>query len=898
MAQKQAQYEDAADSIFNFIFANAKKNIRPAKPLRPSEATGNEMADALSEIALRPATYVSDEVFSRPIKEIGDTIKLSEDKINVAPEMYPLKIEVNVGNFAEFVSDPESFIDAAFKKMEGIQRDAKKLNRIRGFGGIIDLGLGALAAKSAGYSGKEAIVMGWDIADERRDALARSNRAEELFARSVAFESASNITTPASVSKYEYADKLGTNFYHTLDVTRRDRAITYKLAAQDARKQVKTPAVQAHLTSTGMTESEWIKRYIIAEEGKIIKRDLINRYKHTNTGGELDDLVNRFAERENELRRYGIYDIKSKQFNLGNVDQDVRNLSDKDLRTRRQWMQSSNPSAKVRSLKAENLLREIAVIRQLPDTDPKKVELYTKKKKEFEFLKIWQKANGSDMKMSRLFGEISLHLKAFNEMVVQGKGFVSLINGDFWDVNRNHWSPSKTGKVTINAFDKDTSFDDIVMPRNDVSRYYTSFTSLYYLTPKSLARTFFVNGEGFVYLANLQQKGLQALMKKSTSLFGFSQSNPGLFDKILDGAVVNRTDSKEVLGVLGANYDEVINILEKNHALFAGTALEGQYKYFKLIADKLKNSKMLKYAKFLQKAWKRISALSPRKFLADKFRKLLLKVVGKKLYERLNLATVTLKSAIRTGVKAAIHAIGQALGVVFTGALANIVIAVVTEIIYFVAMKLLKVAVKVGTFLAYGVMAILLIMLIGAFSFFDSLNPFSNLRRRFNTAAQVPPIECEQCEVYTMEGVYDPSSGALEDFYDPDFVGDFIFPTSGRISSCYGPRWGRFHYGLDIAGPTGTPIYASKAGVVTRVQYITTGYGYNITIDHGDGSQTLYAHLSTISVQTGSTVSQGQRIATMGSTGRSTGPHLHFEIRIGGVRHNPCNYLDCGGSCS
>ncbi len=119
----------------------------------------------------------------------------------------------------------------------------------------------------------------------------------------------------------------------------------------------------------------------------------------------------------------------------------------------------------------------------------------------------------------------------------------------------------------------------------------------------------------------------------------------------------------------------------------------------------------------------------------------------------------------------------------------------------------------------------------------------------------------------------------------------FIWPTIGGHVSC--PIWGyKGHTGVDIAGcGYGSNIYASAAGTVVKVKWGNTGYGYHVIINHGDGIQTLYAHMSNIYVKNGQYVNQGDIIGAMGSTGNSTGTHLHFEIRINGQYVNPLNYV-------
>ena len=117
----------------------------------------------------------------------------------------------------------------------------------------------------------------------------------------------------------------------------------------------------------------------------------------------------------------------------------------------------------------------------------------------------------------------------------------------------------------------------------------------------------------------------------------------------------------------------------------------------------------------------------------------------------------------------------------------------------------------------------------------------------------------------------------------------WLWPTSvRRITQYYGWR----HTGLDIGGPVGTPLYASKSGKVIMSQCgWNGGYGCYIIIDHGGGYQTLYGHASQLYVNYGDQVVQGQTIAAMGSTGRSTGPHVHFEVRVNGARLNPLQYI-------
>ena len=120
-------------------------------------------------------------------------------------------------------------------------------------------------------------------------------------------------------------------------------------------------------------------------------------------------------------------------------------------------------------------------------------------------------------------------------------------------------------------------------------------------------------------------------------------------------------------------------------------------------------------------------------------------------------------------------------------------------------------------------------------------------------------------------------------------TGSMSWPSGCYRISQYYKGWR--HTGLDIACPWGTALRAADSGTVIRVQYGRTGYGYNIIIDHGGGITTLYGHMSRIDVAVGQTVEKGEVIGAEGSTGRSTGPHLHFEVRINGARVNPLGYI-------
>ena len=120
--------------------------------------------------------------------------------------------------------------------------------------------------------------------------------------------------------------------------------------------------------------------------------------------------------------------------------------------------------------------------------------------------------------------------------------------------------------------------------------------------------------------------------------------------------------------------------------------------------------------------------------------------------------------------------------------------------------------------------------------------------------------------------------------------GMYIWPAKGVVTSKFGARWGRNHSGIDIGCPEGTPVYAAAAGTVVFVGE-KGGYGLLIVVSHPDGSFTIYAHNSKNIAKEHAKVKQGEKIAEVGSTGNSTGPHLHFEIRLQSKPVDPLQYL-------
>ncbi len=139
------------------------------------------------------------------------------------------------------------------------------------------------------------------------------------------------------------------------------------------------------------------------------------------------------------------------------------------------------------------------------------------------------------------------------------------------------------------------------------------------------------------------------------------------------------------------------------------------------------------------------------------------------------------------------------------------------------------------------------------------------------------------------------ASGGFSGGYSGKWSGHFLKPVPGGIGSGFGMRYHpilhyfRMHTGVDLHASYGEPVHAADKGLVVFADW-RGGYGRCVIIDHGSGYATVYAHMSSFDVSSGQTVSRGQVIGRVGSTGLSTGPHLHFEVRINGTPVNPLNY--------
>ncbi|PIQ71995.1 hypothetical protein COW57_01545 [Candidatus Roizmanbacteria bacterium CG17_big_fil_post_rev_8_21_14_2_50_39_7] len=166
----------------------------------------------------------------------------------------------------------------------------------------------------------------------------------------------------------------------------------------------------------------------------------------------------------------------------------------------------------------------------------------------------------------------------------------------------------------------------------------------------------------------------------------------------------------------------------------------------------------------------------------------------------------------------------------------------------------------------------------------------------FNDFADIDTFALRSGQLlYVPDGVIEPKQpkyAAMAPQYANAIAGvrgstNFIWPTTGIITQY--PTW--YHMAFDIASNALPPVIAADTGTVTFAGCINWGYGCHVVIDHGNGYSTLYGHMSVLSVSAGQAINQGQQLGNVGSTGRSTGPHLHFEIRSGGTLLNPQDFL-------
>jgi|GEM_PF-2792045 len=920
MAQQKKQYEGGQDSIFNFIFSGARKNVR-LQPSRPVPGiSGDEIAYALGEIAMSPAIYASEEILT-VLAEPSDAVTLFETKMKLDREAIPVKVGVTTKNISEFIADPEDFIDRSFAASHGLRDKANKLNRVRGLGGVLDLGIAAMAARSQGYSAAVAYERGKLLANERLDQEKRDNWALELAASGSAFEAGK-----ARGWDYDTTEKLSKAFGTVLDTS---------YNKFDYGKEDKA----TNLVEKKKVEKEQIKK-IVGKELQAMQFNLQSE--------DVDELLTKYFEKRDKYQAKGGVNVVDGEWQLGNLNKEIKKDKKESINfygDSDEWIKSKNPADKLRALEFEKLQAQINF---LPVDDPRRASY----QKDLNFLKTWQASNSADRKWSRFAGEAYLNISTLNAYILQGGGLSAVLSGDFFDNKKNNLSPSEMREVKIHAFSpKDIEEEDlkveIAVPRDDMNRRYATMTSLYYFTPGSVVRTFLVNGEGFVYLAHRRQQKMERMIKGSESLFNYvknyedwAQHYGGLaaahggnpFSKLLSGVQVEGNQS-EVLRTLAekGNYVETIRILKEQREMLLKQGLDFDDPELVSLLDnleknqnKLKNSRILR---FYAKLRARFRKFSPKQIVTRAIQGSLKKILGAKwgsrVFRLFTDAGVSLKSFIRRGIKKAVHAITQSLGLA-VGGLANALIYVATEVVYFFAEKLLKPALKILMFFVWGLPIFFLFMLVGALSFLNPFNFFSSSDDSFDTAGNAPPISCVQCGEVDIYGILpdddvdeierrrdegdngaapgDPSEPDPGSPPPPEYSNVDCPLGSGSINCSQGPYRGFSHGSRNAIDtlPTANAWYAPSDGVITRSirsyensrrpGQLCGGIVTFVSTEHNVTHQLVHV---VPHVTNGQQVQKGQLVATMAferdgnihfsraSGTCTTGPHFHLELMSG-----------------
>ncbi len=883
MAQKQQQYEDAADSIFNFIFAGARRNMRAAPPKNLKGVAGDEMAYALGEVALSPAVYANEELLGI-LGEPLDAIQIMEIKTALDKRSLPVKIGVSAKNLSEFATDPESFVEKIFQRSADHRKRANAINRARGLGGIMDLGIGAVAARAAGHSSLDSIKMGKLLGNERIHHEHRNNWALELATSASAFE-----TGAARGWDYDTTEKISRNFSILVD------ASYNKVSAIGTDTEVK----------------------------EIVKKKLQSQ-GFALTQGDIDTLWDKYKERRDKYVKNGKVKMEYGEWNLGEMNKDIRKKQQNNINYASgpdEWMKSQSPADKLRALKFEELQAKINL---LPANDPKRAGF----QRDLNLLQTWQISNGPKMKWSRWTGEAYVNITTLNDYILKGGGLAAVLSGDFFDNKRNNLSPSKAEKVKIYAFDGGNEEVEIFTPRDDMNRPYATMTGLYYLTPRSLIRTFLVNGEGFVYLAYLRQEKMRKMIRGSDSLYKYvensaSANRPDLL--LLSGITTNfaRGDQQGILAALAAdgNYEKVIKELLDQRNLLLGQGLDfTDPELINLLEElqkhqgKLKNSLALRYGAKLRGFFNKIS---PKVWLDNLRNKLLTRVLGNRLGGKvikwLFDSGVALKALVRRGVKMAIHAIFQSLGLAI-GGVANALIYVLTEAAYFIAEKLFKPFFKIAMFFLWGIPLLFFFMFVSGLYFLNPFNIFGSNNDRVDTASYVPPTDCEECAIGDVddedESPYPPDDDDDDDGEMPEPpppVSGAVCPLldsssnpAVNIHCSQGPSHGKEGYShfaenaIDITNPS---FYWSAPTElqITRSDRLYKNSGgqkcggivHAYSAEHG----VTYILIHVVPyVAKGDTIQKGEIVAKMSQRGDdniefrdppgscATGPHFHLEV--------------------
>lgn len=871
MAQKQGQYDSAVDSIFNFIFSSNRKNA-PQKP-RPNlkGVSGNELADGLAEVAMSPAIRANEEVLNF-VNEPFNNIELSERQISLDKDKAPVKVAVSANDFSSFISNPEKYIDDSFKKTEGLNKAGRKLNMIRGFGGIVDLGIGSVMARASGAGPIDSLEMGSVVGNGFMSQEWRDGKAENLAARTSAFAMAEK-----KKLNYNEANKLAQSFASVMESSKIDSEI---------------------LASDTMADKQRLKRIV----GKKLSTF------GTWSPDQIDELFDEYVNRAKDYADKGV-GIKGLEWNLGKMDRGVPKDDHKKINYGAgvdEWKKSKSPQDKLIALKYEELDAQSKLLRAVDPSSREILELEKQKRN----LRIWQSSNGSNMKFSRFLGEAHLNIQVIDQYVLKGGLLPAMVSGDFYDIRKNNLAPCAEGKVefkTRNGGADQTISGKILLPRGDMkSKLYTGLTNYYYLTAGSLAKTFLVNGEGFLYLNHRKQEKLRGLIMGSDSLYDYVSNNQSKFSALLGGISV-AGNQKEVLEKLAGDYLGFLNILENNAGSITDPELLRVIGKMGKIQDRLEKSLGGRWSKFITKLSSKLSIKNNmQKWLGYSIVAIFGKKLGEQAKQFLVSGQISLRRVARILAKKAVHLLAQALGFATTGGLANGLILVATEVIYFVGEKMLKPVVKIFALVAWSLGMLLILLVLGAFSMFDSINPFSRVGRELDVKRNTTLLSYEFCGAGQGPGA---NGDGTDDYFrregdfpsnPPPSISGIICPLNPVPVRCTQGPFGKFSHSnnnaIDVAPIEGqTYWYAPTDGFVSKAQRVfykgSQKCGGIVHFKSEELGVTFVLIHATPRVTQGQEVRKGELVGEIsleshgninfrsGSGTCATGKHFHLEVR-------------------
>ncbi len=553
------------------------------------------------------------------------------------------------------------------------QNAAKKLNLIRVPGTVTDQGVGAVVAKAVGVKSEEAVKIGAVLGNDTMPRAERDSQARVFTAKTSAFDLARE-----SKLGYDDANKLSQTFSSLVESSNIDLS-----QIKDTSEKVRVQKVLGKkLQGFGITDQHHVNELL---EKYIQKAELNSKGKMS--GGN---------------------------WSLGSLDRGIASGVEK-------------PSEKFIAIKSQELDSQDRFLESLgiDEKDFRRKNL----KQEMKLLKLWQMSDGSDMKLSKYWGSMYQNMSAFNAMSLEGKVFGGVLNGEAFDSKKNGFAPAERKKVSLNSME----FENMLVPNDETNPIDLKLTSYYYRTPASIARTLFVNGEGFVYSAYVKQVKIREIIRGSESLYEFMQNYEGNDFKELLGNIQISNNQEEVLKALALEnrYIQVIKILQRNKSrVLTDPNLTRVFEELENLHKKIEGSPLLNYS-FKLRAFSR--KYSPNRMMKNIVSASLLAILGKRLGEgalyALSKLAINSKKTIR-------NLLGQAFGLNSLNTITTSFILVGTGIIYFLGDKLLKPFVRIATIFSLVSFLVFVILI-----FADA----SWVAKRFNTSGNTAPIHISGC---------------------------------------------------------------------------------------------------------------------------------------------------------